>query len=141
MAIFMGILTKVNLRLQGMSCASCASGIEKIVNCVPGVAVCKVNFAIAEATIEYDRSQINISQIQKAIAAAGYSSSRRSLSTGQSEAETEAQRSRNRDLKLKIIFGSLVSLVLIFASLPMMTGFKLAFYSPLARIIPGYSYC
>ncbi|MEL6928268.1 MAG: heavy metal translocating P-type ATPase [Cyanobacteria bacterium J06600_6] len=120
----MDTLTKVNLKLQGMSCASCASNIEKIVKNVPGVAVCNVNFGMAQAAIEYDPTQINTRQIQDAIATAGYSSSKRSLDTPQAE---EQNQSLERNLKLKIVFGSLVSLVLIFGSLPMMTGLNLPF--------------
>ena len=129
-------LTKLDLKLEGMNCVSCANSIERIVSKVPGVDVCQVNFGMAQATISYDRSKVNIAQIQKAIAAAGYSSWQ-----GQDPLQVkELARTKNRDLKRKIIFGSLVSLLLIYGSLPMMTGLSLSFipswlYNPWLQLL------
>ena len=129
-------LTKLDLKLEGMNCVSCANSIERIVSKVPGVDVCQVNFGMAQATISYDRSKVNIAQIQKAIAAAGYSSWQ-----GQDPLQVkELARTKNRDLKRKIIFGGLVSLLLIYGSLPMMTGLSLSFipswlYNPWLQLL------
>ncbi len=41
----------LNLKLQGMSCASCANSIEKAILNVPRVVKSNVNFSIDRATI------------------------------------------------------------------------------------------
>jgi len=120
----------IDLKLKGMSCASCASNIEKIVLKVPGVNTCTVNFGAAQTKIEYDLHQTSIEQIQDAIAAAGYSSYswRSPQAVREEEARSAiAQQLKSRDLKLKVIFGGIASLLLIFGSLPMMTGLSLPF--------------
>ena len=43
-----------HLKLQGMSCAGCASTIEKAIQEVEGVNQGNVNFAISRATVTYD---------------------------------------------------------------------------------------
>ncbi|XTZ10818.1 MAG: heavy-metal-associated domain-containing protein [cyanobacterium endosymbiont of Rhopalodia yunnanensis] len=40
-----------HLKLQGMSCAGCASAIEKVIQEVEGVTQGNVNFAISRATV------------------------------------------------------------------------------------------
>ena len=121
-------INKINLRLQGMSCASCGNRIEKIVNNIPGVESCNVNFAVEQAAIAYNPSQINLKAIQEVIQKAGYSSYLPKLETVTGEDDLEvARQAEYRDLILKIIVGGIVSLILIFGSLPMMTGLDLPF--------------
>ena len=67
-------IEKINLKLRGMSCASCASSIEKIILNVPGVKSCNVNFGAEQAAIVYNPSRTTIFDIQQAIEEAGYSS-------------------------------------------------------------------
>ena len=43
---------KINLKLRGMSCASCASSIEKTIRNVPGVIECNVNFGTQQLGLE-----------------------------------------------------------------------------------------
>ena len=121
-------IQKINLRLQGMSCASCANRIEKALGNIPGVESCNVNFAVEQAAIAYNPSQINLKAIQEVIQKAGYSSYLPKLETVTGEDDLEvARQAESRDLKLKIIVGGIVSLILIFGSLPMMTGLDLPF--------------
>ena len=120
----------INLKLRGMSCAACASNIEEAISNVPGVAQCNVNFGAEQAAIEYNPHQITIADIQEAVEEAGYSSyslQEQEMVTGEDDEEQAARLAESRDLKLKITVGSVISLILIFGSLPMMTGLELAF--------------
>ncbi|TFH04221.1 MAG: heavy metal translocating P-type ATPase, partial [Methanosarcina sp.] len=47
---------KVTLNLQGMSCASCAANIEKILNKTDGVISASVNFPLEKAVVEFNSS-------------------------------------------------------------------------------------
>ncbi len=62
----------LNLKLQGMNCASCANSIEKAILNVPGVVEGNVNFNIDRATIRYDPQQTNLNIITKAVTDIGY---------------------------------------------------------------------
>ncbi|MBW4534468.1 MAG: heavy metal translocating P-type ATPase [Pleurocapsa minor HA4230-MV1] len=121
---------KINLKLRGMSCASCASSIEQAISRVPGVESCNVNFGAEQASIQYNPRQTSIEDIQAAIQEAGYSAyslQKQAMVTGEDDPEKAARRLESRDLKLKIIVGGIISLLLIVGSLPMMMGLNLPF--------------
>jgi P-type Cu+ transporter len=121
---------KINLKLRGMSCASCASSIEQAISNVPGVESCNVNFGAEQAAIQYNSRQTSIEDIQDAIKEAGYSAyslPTQEMVKGEDDQEKATRRLESRDLKLKIIVGGTISLLLIFGSLPMMAGLNLPF--------------
>ena len=122
-------VASINLRLRGMSCASCANSIEEAISNVPGVAECNVNFGAEQVAIKYNPRRTSIEDIQNAVKSAGYSSYslQKEMVTGEDDAEKAARKQESRDLKLKIIVGGVISLILIFGSLPMMTGLQLPF--------------
>ncbi len=66
------MLNKLDLRISGMSCASCVAKIEKGLSRVPGVVEAKVNFATEKATIEYDPSEANPSDLVGTVEELGY---------------------------------------------------------------------
>ncbi len=120
----------VNLKLRGMSCAACANSIESAISNVPGVAECNVNFGAEQATVKYNPRQTSIEDIQNAVEAAGYSAyslQSQEMVTGEDDAEKAARIAESRDLIRKIIVGGIISLLLIFGSLPMMMGLELPF--------------
>lgn len=47
-------IERIDLPINGMSCASCARRVEKQLSNVPGVQHAGVNFASARATVEYN---------------------------------------------------------------------------------------
>lgn len=65
-------MDNLTVKLQGMSCAACASSIEEAIKSVPGVIECSVNFGMERATIQYDSNETNLAIIQEAVDAAGY---------------------------------------------------------------------
>ncbi len=65
---------RVELALEGMSCASCAARIEKRLNKLDGVAA-TVNFATEQASVAYDPEQISVEEMIAAVEAAGYGAS------------------------------------------------------------------
>ena len=60
------------LDVSGMNCASCVAHVEKSARSVTGVRDCRVNLATGRASIEFDPSQTNPSQVAGAIAEGGY---------------------------------------------------------------------
>jgi len=66
-------MTSTDLRLHGMSCASCASKIEGSLNRLDGVAA-TVNFAIEQAHVEHD-PQVSTDQLMRAVESTGYHAS------------------------------------------------------------------
>lgn len=66
-------MEKIALKLKGMSCAACATRIEKGLRQLPGVEKAEVNLALEQANIEYDQTEVGIEEITGQIERLGYS--------------------------------------------------------------------
>jgi Cu+-exporting ATPase len=66
---------KVTLNIQGMSCASCAANIEKILYRTDGVISASVNLPLEKAVVEFDSARISVREIIAAIQGIGYGAS------------------------------------------------------------------
>lgn len=111
----------IRLHLQGMSCASCASSIEKVITKVSGVKECNVNFALSQATVSYNPQITNLNYIQKAITDAGYASYNDSDSEDEDE-EKKRQEFEQKQLTRKVIVGAILSTLLVIGMLSEMMG-------------------
>lgn len=63
---------KISLKISGMSCASCATTIEKAFKRLNGVKSATVNFATERATVEYFPELLSILDLRKAVQDVGY---------------------------------------------------------------------
>jgi len=65
-------LTRIELPVQGMSCASCVARIEKGLAAVPGVHEARVSLATERATLTLDPERVGVEAIAKTIRDLGY---------------------------------------------------------------------
>src|SRR6516225_7192750 len=65
---------RVELELEGVTCASCAARIEKRLNRLDGVSA-SVNFASEHATVAFDPDRASIEDLIGAVEKAGYHAS------------------------------------------------------------------
>ncbi|MDA8067907.1 heavy metal translocating P-type ATPase [Conexibacter sp. DBS9H8] len=65
---------QVELAIEGMTCASCATRIEKRLNRLDGVSA-SVNFASEHAAVSFDASNLSVADLIGAVEAAGYHAS------------------------------------------------------------------
>ena len=63
---------RIELPIEGMTCASCAHRIERRLNTLDGVAA-TVNYATERAAVSFDPQLVGTGQLLEAVAAAGYS--------------------------------------------------------------------
>ncbi|GAB6101856.1 heavy metal translocating P-type ATPase [Thermococcus atlanticus] len=63
---------EINIKITGMSCASCARTIELALKELEGVKDARVNLATENASVKFDESKVSITQIIKAIESVGY---------------------------------------------------------------------
>nr|WP_212117559.1 heavy metal translocating P-type ATPase [Niallia circulans] len=107
-----GIITeKLELDISGMTCAACATRIEKGLNKMTGVNKATVNLALENATIEYNPASIVPDELIGKISKLGYEATRKEskqVTVNQKEAEFERQ-------KRKFIFSMILSLPLLWA--------------------------
>ena len=74
---------RVNLAISGMHCSSCANIIERQLKKVAGVSEARVNFASEKASIVYDPSLAKITDLENAVAKAGYKASENAIDESQ----------------------------------------------------------
>jgi Cu+-exporting ATPase len=65
----------VDLAIEGMTCAACASRIEKVLNRIPGVSA-NVNFATEKARVRYDPQNADLERLTAVVRKAGYGARR-----------------------------------------------------------------
>ena len=64
-------MTQTELELEGMSCASCAAGIERALNRLDGVEA-TVNFATERAAVAFDPERASVDELVGAVESIGY---------------------------------------------------------------------
>lgn len=62
----------MSLKIQGMSCSSCAANIEKKLNKTEGILHVSINFATEKAQIEFDKEKIPVEKIVDIVNTLGY---------------------------------------------------------------------
>ena len=82
------MLDRVELRLKGMTCAACAARLEKVLNRLGGVSKAVINFAMENATVEYNPSQVTVRDMIAAVQRAGYDAEERTRRWGYWKAAT-----------------------------------------------------
>lgn len=90
-------LNKVIIKIEGMTCASCAQTIEKALNRTEGVKDANVNVATEKATIKYDPNVLNVGQLEKVVSDTGYGVAKTAARKGEEEKREEEK--IDQDLK------------------------------------------
>jgi Cu+-exporting ATPase len=109
------------LDIEGMTCASCASAVEKSLSRTPGVQRAMVNFATEKATVDYVPTQASPATLKEAVVNAGYGVMERAPDTSAAERSAEIDRQKAVAYqKLKRRFGVAVGLALLIMPLSML---------------------
>lgn len=82
------------LDIEGMTCASCASFVEKSLSRTPGVQSALVNFATEKATIHYLPDQATPATLKEAVVQAGYGVVERAPDTSAADRSAELDRQK-----------------------------------------------
>ena len=60
------------LKIEGMTCASCANAVERVTKKLDGVSESSVNLATEKLSISFDETKTNVEDIKAAVEKAGY---------------------------------------------------------------------
>ncbi|MGK7377346.1 heavy metal translocating P-type ATPase [Planococcus sp. 1R117A] len=100
---------KAEFDITGMTCAACATRIEKGINKLGGVASANVNLALEKATIEFNPSEVSIGDIITKVEKLGYGAHQQ-----QEDVERVDYREKAiQDQKRKFIISAILSLPLL----------------------------
>ncbi|WP_091689805.1 heavy metal translocating P-type ATPase [Methanococcoides vulcani] len=90
---------EIDLDVGGMTCAACASNIERALRKLDGVSNASVNFPMSSAHAEYDSSKVSVADMLNAIEGIGYTASvkkeGRPVDREQAARDLEITRQRN----------------------------------------------
>ena len=107
---------KVELAIEGMTCAACSSAVERATRKLNGVKSATVNLATNRGVFEYDPSVVKLSEIKAAITDAGYTPKD---IEGERTRDVEAeQRARGlRIMRIRLIVASVFSLPILYIAM------------------------
>ena len=98
---------RLELPIEGMTCASCAGRVEKSLNRLDGVQA-TVNFATERATVDFDPARVEPEQLLGAVESVGYSAA---LPAPDGEEEpNEGEPDPTEDLRRRLLFAAALSL-------------------------------
>lgn len=107
-------MKKILLKVDGMTCSACSSGLEKYLKKQKGIKEVTVNLIMNNANIEYDEAILNLEQIEKFIEKAGFTS------LGIDNFKKEEKKKSNEKYKLIVI--TIISLLILYISMSHMVG-------------------
>ncbi|MEJ7781761.1 MAG: heavy metal translocating P-type ATPase [Solirubrobacteraceae bacterium] len=105
---------RLELPVQGMTCASCANRIERRLNKLEGVSA-TVNYATERAAVEFDGDQVSTDDLIGAVEAAGYQAAL--PSSGGAEPREDAEEAHLRSLRQRLIGAAALSVPLLAISM------------------------
>ncbi|WP_424767492.1 heavy metal translocating P-type ATPase [Paenibacillus sp. sgz302251] len=104
--------TQTTIQITGMTCAACATRIEKGLNRIDGVEA-NVNLALERASVTYDSGMVNQDKLEQKIKELGYGTVKRPEEGTEVDGDYK-QREINKQ-KLRFIVAALLSLPLLWA--------------------------
>jgi len=111
----------VELALEGMTCAACATRIEKVLNRVPGTQA-SVNFATETATARLGPSAAGVDALVAAVERAGYHARVKRDSAAERRVDEAQKAAAYAALKREFVVAALLTLPLLAQMVPMLAS-------------------
>ena len=124
----------LTLPIEGMTCASCVTRLEKTLKNVEGVQEANVNLATEKVTLTYDPVGVKLSELARAVDEAGYKlvvPEKSEPSEGSQKTETAKPSEGFTQLKREFIFSASLTLPIMTVSMIMMNEWFML-WSPLS---------
>ncbi len=100
---------KVDFDISGMTCAACATKIEKRINKMDGVDHANVNFALENISVVYDKGEVQIDDMVAAVKKLGYEL----IPKQSSEEKMDHKQDEIKQQTRKFIFSAILTLPLL----------------------------
>ncbi|WP_413366592.1 heavy metal translocating P-type ATPase [Lysinibacillus sp. 3P01SB] len=100
---------KAEFDITGMTCAACATRIEKGLNRMDGVANASVNLALEKATIEFNPSEVTIADVIAKVEKLGYGAHQKQ----EDQAQVDHREKHIKDQQRKFVISAILSLPLL----------------------------
>ncbi|MFZ2322370.1 MAG: heavy metal translocating P-type ATPase [Ignavibacteriaceae bacterium] len=115
-------IEKLSLPVEGMTCASCVSRVEKTIAKFDGIKSVNVNLATEKASFEFDPAKVDLKKLAETIEDAGY---KLDLSTLDKRASSETTSelpvdSHLKELKRDLIFAVILTIPILILNMGVM---------------------
>ena len=110
-------IKKIELGVDGMTCASCSAAVERTVRKLPGVFEINVNLTTNRAYINYDPRNVKLAEIKSAISKAGYSP--RDIEDGAKgrDEDKERQEKERKNMKTRLITAGFFAVPIFYTAM------------------------
>ncbi len=116
---------RVELIISGMSCAACATRIEKVVKKREGIFDVRVNLSTEKGYVQYDPAKVKTFEIIDTIQKAGYSAEK--IEEEHPDRATAVRRREARKLGIMVVISALLSAPLLVAMILMLLNVHVRF--------------
>lgn len=126
-------MKKVLLKIDGMTCSACSSGLEKYLNKQDGIVQASVNLIMNNANIEYDDTKLTLEQVERFVEKAGFES--RGIDN------FEKQEKKKSNQKYALIALTIISIIILYISMAQMVGLPALPYLSMMEYPLSYAIC
>lgn len=107
---------KIELLIEGMSCAACSAAVERAARKLEGVLSAQVNLTTNRGAFEYDPSKVKLSELKAAIKKAGYTTREiEGAKTRDIEAERRVREIWN--MRIRLMIAAVFSLPVLYIAM------------------------
>ncbi len=106
------LIETISLPIGGMTCASCASHVEKGLSDLPGVVSATVNLATERATVAYVPGVAGLADFKRAVAETGYQVLEMESGAGEDEADQEERKMADARFRMIVAWGFTAPIIL-----------------------------
>jgi P-type Cu+ transporter len=110
------------MKIEGMTCASCAKAVERATSRLDGVSESSVNLATEKLTISYEPSKVKVIDIKKAVEKAGYKAIDEETTV---DSDKERKEKEIKKLWIRFILSAVFTVPLLYISMGHMIGLPL----------------
>jgi Cu+-exporting ATPase len=103
-------VARLEIGIEGMTCASCVKRVENALAAAPGVVSASVNLATEKATLDILGGEAGLSEVEAAIRTAGYTPHR--LSDRQAQTREQAKANEISALQRDVVISAILTLPL-----------------------------
>ncbi|MTK10658.1 MAG: copper ion binding protein, partial [Clostridiaceae bacterium] len=115
------------LKIEGMTCASCAKAVERASRKLEGVLEANVNFATEKLNVSFEPSKVKLSDIKKAIEKAGYKALEEETTV---DIDKEKKEKEIKALWNRFLVSAVFAVPLLIIAMGPMIGEKLGYMLP-----------
>ncbi|ADH86809.1 heavy metal translocating P-type ATPase [Desulfurivibrio alkaliphilus] len=127
---------RLELKISGMSCASCVARIEKVLARQEGVASARVNLAAEKGYVDYDQGRITPEELMAAVDSLGFTAAPAEQDSAAVDRERQEREQALRRLKLDFSLAAVLTTLVLYGSLPEMV--PMAWHDWAVGVVPAW---